>query len=644
MWRLRKKYLDAGMMACLDALVIALTAFASLYLRFDNADAVQVVWFWQYVDVLWFSLPVLTACYLSALAVTHIYGRVWRYAEMRDYLVLEAACVLGMGMFLLYTRVFEVSFPRSFYVIDLLLTTLLLGISRRLIQTMELRASRSYVEEKKPVLIVGAGDAGVILAREIMKLHTGERRVAGFVDDAPQKQGKRIVGIKVLGGCEDITALVAEYHIRELIIAMPSVPPKDINRIADICKKTSCEVNILPGIYQMIDGSVSVKSLRPLQIEDLLERDPVKLDLKSIAGYLTGKRVLVTGAGGSIGSELCRQVMRMKPAQLVLLGRGENSIYLINQELTEKYGKEKLVPVIANVCNRDRLEDVFRAYRPQVVFHAAAHKHVPLMEVSPKEAVYNNIYGGINVGDVAGRYGVETFITISTDKAVNPTSVMGASKRVVEMVMQVMDNRYATRYVTVRFGNVLGSRGSVVPLFKKQIAAGGPVTVTHPEMKRYFMTIPEASQLVLQAGAMGKGGEVFVLDMGTPVKIVDLAKNMIRLCAGPQQNIPIQFTGLRPGEKLFEELLTAEEGTEATKHKKIFAARLKEVDEESFKAYLAEFANCQTDEEFIAVFKKLIPTYHPNHLGTELVDEKRQSELLESMEEKELQDKLAWEC
>jgi len=353
--------------------------------------------------------------------------------------------------------------------------------------------------------------------------------------------------------------------------------------------------------------------LRPLQIEDLLEREPVRLDLQEIAAYLTGKVVLVTGAGGSIGSELCRQIMRMKPAKLILLGRGENSIYLIHRELSQIHGKEKLVPVIANICNRNRLEDVFGAYRPQVVFHAAAHKHVPLMEAQPKEAVYNNVYGSLILGETAGTFGVDKFITISTDKAVNPTSVMGASKCLVEMVMQILDKRFtATHYMTVRFGNVLGSRGSVVPLFLKQIEAGGPVTVTHPDMQRYFMTIPEASQLVLQAGSMGKGGEVFVLDMGRPVKILDLAKKMIRICTNGRKDIEIVFTGLRPGEKLYEEILTAEEGTASTRHEKIFRAPLKKVDERKFMNFLYGFQNCHTDEEFIKVFQQLIPSYKPN--------------------------------
>jgi FlaA1/EpsC-like NDP-sugar epimerase len=348
-------------------------------------------------------------------------------------------------------------------------------------------------------------------------------------------------------------------------------------------------------------------------VEDLLHRDPVTLDIDNIAAYLTGKRVMVTGAGGSIGSELCRQVMKMNPQTLYMLGRGENSIYEINQELRESYDPAKLVPIISNVVNRKVLAEVFASYKPQVVFHAAAHKHVPLMEAQPREAVMNNVWGSWNVGELAGENGAEAFVMISTDKAVNPTSVMGATKRVGEKIMQSLNNKYATHYMAVRFGNVLGSRGSVVPLFKKQIAKGGPVTVTDPEMKRYFMTIPEATSLVIQAGSMGKGGEVFVLDMGEPVKIVDLARNLIHLAGQDEASIEIKFTGLRPGEKLFEELLTDEEGTLKTTHKKIFQAMLIAEDPDILRAKIEKVIAAEDEMDIIEQLKNIIPTYTPNH-------------------------------
>jgi FlaA1/EpsC-like NDP-sugar epimerase len=358
-----------------------------------------------------------------------------------------------------------------------------------------------------------------------------------------------------------------------------------------------------------------VQDLRPLAIEDLLDREPIQLDVEKIGGYLKGKTVLVTGAGGSIGSEICRQVLKLYPRQLILLGRGENSIYEINQELSQDCPPGVLHPVIINVACRESLERVFEVFHPQVVFHAAAHKHVPLMEHQPREAIYNNVVGSYNVAGLAGEYHVERFVLISTDKAVNPTSVMGATKRVTEMIMQALNKKYPdTTYVAVRFGNVLGSRGSVVPLFKKQIAAGGPVTVTDPEMKRYFMTIPEASQLVLEAAALGKGGEVFVLDMGKPVKILDLARNMIRLSGlEPDKDIKIKYTGLRPGEKLFEELLTAEEGTVATQNKKIYQAIIKDQDPAVLRPKLHELVRCMDTDQCIKLLQDIIPTYKPNH-------------------------------
>ena len=472
---------------------------------------------------------------------------------------------------------------------------------------------RQIQRKKNKVLIVGAGDAGAMLLREIERYHIANRQVVGFIDDDKNKTGKILLGVKVLGTRNELVKIASEKGIDEIIIAMPSVKGKEIKAIINICKETNCKLTILPGLYEIIEGKVSISQLRPVDIEDLLGRDPVKLDTTAVKEYLAGKIVLITGAGGSIGSEIVRQVAKMQPKKLLLLGKGENSIYEITQELKINCPEVKTVPIIADIRDKERIKAIMDYFKPQVVFHAAAHKHVPLMEYQPAEAVRNNILGTKVVADEAAAHNVETFVMISTDKAVNPTSVMGCTKRVAEMYVQSMNKNSGTRFVAVRFGNVLGSRGSVIPLFKKQIAKGGPVTVTHPDMKRYFMTIPEASQLVLQAGAMAKGGEVFVLDMGEPVRIYDLAKDLITLSGLiPDKDIEIKITGLRPGEKLFEELLSAEDGTEKTTHKKIFTARIKEIDKAGLDKEISKILEITDGEEVVAALQKIVPTYTPN--------------------------------
>ncbi|MBP2644014.1 MAG: pglF 1, partial [Firmicutes bacterium] len=460
------------------------------------------------------------------------------------------------------------------------------------------------------VLIVGAGDAGAMLARELYQRYYNTKELIGFVDDDPYKQNKILFGVRVLGACQNVSALSKKYAIDEIIIAMPSVEGLTIRKIIKECQTTACSIKTVPGLFELLDGKITVQQLRNVELEDLLRRDPVSLDMPQIIKQLANKRVLVTGAGGSIGSELCRQIAKMKPASLYLVGKGENSIYEIERELKNKYPQLSIEPIIADVRDQQRINSLFSRIKPQIVFHAAAHKHVPLMERQPEEAVRNNIFGTQVVAEATDRCNGEIFILISTDKAVNPTSVMGATKRVAEMIIQNLNKVSATKYAAVRFGNVLGSRGSVVPLFKKQIAAGGPLTITHPEMKRYFMTIPEASQLVLQAGAMAKGGEVFVLDMGQPIKIVDMACDLIKLSGlVPYKDIEINFTGIRPGEKLFEELLTAEEGTNATQHSKIWNANLKEVDEAKLYKGLIDMKQAGRQQEIINLLASLVPTY-----------------------------------
>ena len=604
-----RKYLLPGFLLISDILIIIAAAIMSVYIRFEGADVDH------YLPVIVAHLPFLIVDFLLFFLFFELYRRVWRYAGIRELLAVAGAVLGGTAAFYAGCIFYSVYIPRTLYVLIFFMVLAGTGISRLALRFLITLSSReNKTSEAIPVLIIGAGDAGNLMARDIKQYHANDRHIVGFIDDDPSKLNNLAFGIKVIGGRQAIAGAVEKYGVKEIIIAMPSLTPREIAAIVDICSQTKCITKIVPGVYSLLEQNVNMNTLRPVGVEDLLERDPVVLDVEKIAGYLKGKCVMVTGAGGSIGSELCRQVMQMKPSTLILLGKGENSIYEIHRELGGIYGTKRIVPIIASVRDTERMAGVYDRYKPQVVFHAAAHKHVPLMEAQPEEAVRNNVYGSWRTARLAGEKGVETFIMVSTDKAVNPTSVMGATKRVAEKVMQGLNVQFDTKYITVRFGNVLGSRGSVVPLFKKQIEAGGPVTVTDPEMKRYFMTIPEASQLILQAGAMGRGGEVFVLDMGEPVKIVDLAKNMIRLYGHePDGDIQITFTGLRPGEKLFEELLSAEEGTSATIHKQIFRANLPNEDPQTIRDQLAKFRNCKTDLEFIEMLQEMVPTYTPNH-------------------------------
>ena len=605
-----RSYLLPGLLLIVDVITIIGVALISLLIRFDGY--ITSHYLHQMID----ALPIMVISYIVMLLSMHLYTRIWRYAGMREMVAVLIATTLGAGLFYTGMYVFDKYLPRSIYLISWILSTGVIGIGRMVLHYIAMRygGKQSTDADMVNTLIIGAGDAGATIAREIERYHKRSRKVIGFIDDDESKFNRLMGGVRILGNRHDIPSIVKENKVKEIIIAMPSVTRSEIRNIMEICSPLKCKVNTLPGMYQLLDDEVLVSHLHPVSIEDLLERDEVHLDMDIVEHYIRDKVVLVTGAGGSIGSEICRQIMRVGPKQLLLLGHGENSIYLINQELKNIYKDGPIIPIIADIRDKQQLDQIFTQYNPQVVFHAAAHKHVPLMEIQPMAAVLNNIYGTRNVADVAGRHGVERFVMISTDKAVNPTSVMGATKRVAEKVIISMNDTYDTKYITVRFGNVLGSRGSVIPLFKKQIEAGGPVTVTDPEMTRYFMTIPEASQLVLQAGAMGKGGEVFLLDMGEPVKIIDLARNMIRLSGlEPDKDIHIKITGLRPGEKKYEELLTSEEGTNRTNHTKIFEAALDTVDRDWLIDKIATFDSCETDMDVIGVLQDIIPTYTPNH-------------------------------
>lgn len=609
-----RKYWLLVSLIVVDIITLVIVAFLSLYIRFEGDIATR------YIDEMLTVLPLFVCSYLIMMDLNKMYTRVWRYAGMKEVVSVVMAATAGAILFYLLTWWRGVTLPRSIYIISYVLSIGGLGVTRMLLHYVSIQRSKIVNKldqsDENPTLIIGAGDAGAILARELDYYHKENHKIVGFIDDDEAKKGQILSGFPILGSREDIADIVRKNYVREIIVAMPSVDRATIRTIVNLCAPLHCKIKTLPGVYQILSGEVLVSRLRDVSIEDLLARDEIVLDKQHIAEYLTGKVILISGAGGSIGSEICRQVMKMNPKKLILMGHGENSIYLIHKELANIYGTEKLAPVIASIRDPHQLDMVFAEYRPQVVFHAAAHKHVPLMEIQPMAAVTNNIFGTRNMAEVAGRYGVDRFVMISTDKAVNPTNVMGATKQVAEKVVHMMNDVYDTKYITVRFGNVLGSRGSVIPLFRKQIAAGGPVTVTDAEMTRYFMTIPEAAQLVMQAGSMGKGGEVFLLDMGKPVKIIDLARNMICLSGfEPDKDVKIKITGLRPGEKLYEELLTAGEGTGKTTHKKIFTAPLEKVDVPLLQAKLDEFQYCKTDMDVITILKALIPTYHPNHEG-----------------------------
>jgi len=562
------------LLVAIDLVATTLVVFAGLWMRFAlDGRAIPSDYLQTLIKSQYFTIPLRLAIY----ALFGLYRQAWRYASIPELLrIVGAVTVDSMIATVITLALSPGGFPRSVLVMSWLMKMAALGSIRLgLRMRAEWYALRRHLSpDAHATLIFGAGDAGAILAREYAKHPEIGANIIGFVDDDPNKRGMQVAGRPVLGTREDLPALVAKHKITHLVIAMPSAKACVIREILQAGLRLGLHVKTLPGIYELANGSVSVNQIRDVQIEDLLGREEVKVDMEAIAGYLTDEVVLVTGAGGSIGSELCRQVARFQPRKLLLLGHGENSIYEIDLELRTKFPGVELQPIIADIQDETRIRRVFEQYRPGVVFHAAAHKHVPLMEANPEEAIKNNVFGTLNVARAADSYRAKRFVLISSDKAVNPTSVMGATKRAAEYVIQSFAQSSKTVFVAVRFGNVLGSRGSVIPLFQRQIAAGGPVTITDPKMVRYFMTIPEASQLVIQAASMGKGGEVFVLDMGKPVRIIDLARDLIRLSGfEPDMDIPIVATGIRPGEKLFEELLTAEEGTQATKHERIYVAR-----------------------------------------------------------------------
>ncbi|MBX7116574.1 MAG: polysaccharide biosynthesis protein [Myxococcaceae bacterium] len=534
----------------------------------------------EYFPISYAWLGAILVFKLLCFAWFGMFSGMWRYTGARDLVSLFRAATVATGLFALFIVLGgHRSFPRSILVIDWLLTMMLVGGLRFGIRSLWQLASAVTREadraERRRILVVGAGDAGEMLLREMQRMYAHRYQPVAVVDDDRRKIGQHIHGVPVVGTVDQAQAVVSSRQVNEIVIAIPTANGKQMRRILDACKPAGVAIRTIPGIDQVVDGHVTMNQLRSVDIEDLLGREPVTLDTRSLVALLEGRVVMVTGAGGSIGSELCRQVARFKPSQLLLVEQAENALFEIHRELSAKFPLLHTVPCVADICDVRRMERLFVTHQPSAVFHAAAHKHVPMMEANPGEALKNNVGGTRVVADLAHRFNVDSFVMISTDKAVNPTSLMGATKRVAEIYVQAMSQRSKTRFVAVRFGNVLGSAGSVLPIFKEQIAAGGPITVTHPDMRRYFMTIPEASQLVLQAGTMGRGGEIFVLDMGEPVKIVDLARDLITLSGlKPGEDIEIKFSGVRPGEKLFEELNAADENADKTLHPKIFIGRL----------------------------------------------------------------------
>lgn len=597
----------------MDAVSVTVASAMGLLLRFEfSITKIQP----PYLEYMW---KALIPNILSALIIFwlfRLYHSVWRYAGVHElqqivFSVVTITLVQMIGMTCVKFRM-----PRSYwfgYASVLACLVIMSRFSYRFSRLMrkKLEDHKRGVEISR-VMVVGAGAAADVLIREIKTSEHLNKRVECVVDDNPELKGRNIQGCHIIGGRECIKAAVQHYQIDEILIAMPSASKKQIAEIATLCNETGCRLTTLPGVYQFVNKEVRVSQLRHVEIEDLLGREPVKVDLSAIMNYIKGQTVLVTGGGGSIGSELCRQIAAAKPRRLVIVDIYENNAYDIQQELKRKYPDLNLVVLIASVRNTNRINSIFEQYLPNIVFHAAAHKHVPLMEDSPNEAIKNNVFGTLKTVQAADRYGVERFVLISTDKAVNPTNIMGASKRMCEMIVQAYNRRSQTEYVAVRFGNVLGSNGSVIPLFKQQIREGGPVTVTHPDIIRYFMTIPEAVSLVLEAGVNAHGGEIFVLDMGEPVKIVDLAKNLIRLSGFiPNEDIMIEFTGLRPGEKLYEERLMEEEGLEKTENNQISVAKPIEMDDERFFESLDKLY-VEVNQEFGEVrsrVKDIVPTY-----------------------------------
>lgn len=622
-----RQYRERGYMSVLyrillliwDAFCVNGCSFLALFIRYElNVERFLKSGIAQdypigYVATLQELMLFNTAATLIVFALFRLYNSLWRFAGLGEVInIVLASGVSGVLHFLMVFGSYH-KLPRSYFVIYTLLLfimTLTVRFSYRVVRLIY--KSNSHGKGMRTTLIVGAGEACNMVIRELKMSDNLDSHICGIIDDDKSKHGTYIQGVKVLGGRELIVSVAEEQNVNEIIVAIPSAPKRELRDILEICQQTESELKIVPGVYQFVNGEAAIEKIRPVEIEDLLGREPVEINLDAVINYVKGKVVLVTGGGGSIGSELCRQIAANHPKTLIIFDIYENNAYEIQQELIRKYPSLHLETLIGSVRNTSRIDSVFAQYRPDIVYHAAAHKHVPLMEDSPNEAIKNNVFGTYKTALAADKYGTKKFVLISTDKAVNPTNIMGASKRVCEMIVQELNNRSSTDFVAVRFGNVLGSNGSVIPLFKKQIEAGGPVTVTDRDIIRYFMTIPEAVSLVIQAGALAKGGEIFVLDMGDPVKIDDLARKLIKLSGYiPDKDIRIEYTGLRPGEKLYEEMLMDEEGLKETAHSLIHIGKPLVFDGEAFlerlnNLYDEAYGETENMKELVA---DLIPTY-----------------------------------
>lgn len=620
---MRQRLFNFGM-AAMDALTFAATPFLALILRFDSLIE------GDYFNAIVRHLPVIVVVQLAWAYLFLLYRRVWRYAGIHEMTAIIGAIIIGQASLFALAFFNGIMMPRSIFVLCAVLNVLAVGGIRVLVRLASHQV-RKVCGLPERLLIYGAGDVGAGIVREIKAHYGAQKKIVGFIDDNPEIMGRILNGIKVLGCKHDLGKIVVQQKIEEIIVAIPSARSILVREVVQICRDTNCRVKIVPAFHEVIDGMVTLRQLRDVNLNDLLRREPVKQNIAQMKRQLSQKRVMVTGAGGSIGSEICRQIARMSPGKLFLLGKSENNIFEIERELLRQYSHLEIVPIIADVRDEKRIRSIFAETRPQVIFHAAAHKHVPLMESQPVEAVQNNVFGTLTIAKAALAVEAECFVMVSTDKAINPTSVMGATKRVAEMIVCAMNGKGATKFSAVRFGNVLGSRGSVVQSFRKQIARGEALTITHPEMRRYFMTIPEASQLVLQAGAMAEGGEVFVLDMGEPIKIVDLACKLIELTGlRPHKDIQIEYTGLRPGEKMFEELLSAEEGSSMTKHEKIYVANLKKVDEEKLYETLSVLKAAEDPEKIVNLLARLVPTYQGSRVRRlRVIEGKEPAPLLE---------------
>ncbi|MGB4985187.1 MAG: nucleoside-diphosphate sugar epimerase/dehydratase [Erysipelotrichaceae bacterium] len=600
------------LLAISDVLFVIASCYLALALRFDlKLGSIPPVFYDSMIKY----LPIQVITVIIIFYLFKLYNSVWAFASSHELVLIMMATFINTILLAFGMVMLQLNIPRSFFVFYFFLELFLTFLTRFSYRSLKLiiQNTKNRSKKYKRTMVVGAGDAGSIIISELIRSELTNKKVICVIDDNPSKKGKYIHAVPIVGGRDTIVANADKYEIDEIIIAMPSIDKKELSEILNLCNKTSCKLKVLPGVYQLINGDVSVSSLRDVAIEDLLGRDSIKIDMESVKEYIKGKTVLVTGGGGSIGSELCRQIASYKPKCLIIFDIYENNAYDIQQELKAKYQYLHLEVLIGSVRNTNRIESIMSMYRPNIVFHAAAHKHVPLMEDSPNEAIKNNVFGTYKTAKAADKYGVEKFVLISTDKAVNPTNIMGASKRMCEMIIQMFAAQSNTEFVAVRFGNVLGSNGSVIPLFKKQMAQGGPVTVTHPDIIRYFMTIPEAVSLVLQAGAFANGGEIFVLDMGEPVKIADLAKNLIRLSGYTLGvDMEIEYTGLRPGEKLFEELLRDEEGLQKTDNKLIFIGKPINIEIDKFVNGLTRLEKKVEEESFDvkSIVSEIVPSYH----------------------------------